>query len=166
RESSLTVGLNTLFFAGVAILPLGWLVNRVLPEVGQFPHLALAITGDASQDWAWLLLIGVIGMCAYILLSRAYQVADASLVAPFDYTYLPIAAVLGYVMWGEVPPISTFIGMVVITGAGLYLGFRELRAMSGRDEPALVGETVFPPASIPITQIPEDEQPAERSHEP
>ncbi|MEM9845645.1 MAG: DMT family transporter, partial [Pseudomonadota bacterium] len=47
RESSLTVGLNTLFFAGVAILPLGWLVNRVLPEVGQFPHLALAITGDA-----------------------------------------------------------------------------------------------------------------------
>lgn len=158
RETSLTVGLNTLFFAGVAILPLGWAVNTVLPQVGQFPHLAMAIAGDVTQDWLWLLLIGIIGMCGYTLLSRAYQVADASLVAPFDYTYLPIAAVLGYVLWGEIPPTATLLGMVLIVGSGLYLGYRELRAMAGRDEAALVGETVFPPTSVPITQIPEEEQ--------
>lgn len=158
RETSLTVGLNTLFFAGVAILPLGWTVNTLLPQVGAFPHLAMSITGDLATEWPWLLLIGMIGMCGYILLSRAYQVADASLVAPFDYTYLPIAAVLGYVLWGEIPPMATFLGMALITGAGLYLGYRELRAMADRDEAALVGETVFPPTSVPITQIPEEEQ--------
>ncbi|MEM6579293.1 MAG: DMT family transporter [Pseudomonadota bacterium] len=158
RESSLSVGLQTLFFAGLAILPMGWLVNQVFPIGEDFPHLQFALPEGPWPQPYLLPLIGFVGMCGYILLSRAYQVADASLVAPFDYTYLPLVTALGYLLWAEVPPQSTFLGMILIVGAGLYLGYRELRATAGRDEVALVGESVFPPTSIPITQIPEEEQ--------
>ncbi|MEM6579186.1 MAG: DMT family transporter [Pseudomonadota bacterium] len=158
RESSLSVGLQTLFFAGVAILPMGWLVNTIIPIGPEYPHLFLQIPSPPLPYVQLVVLIGCVGMCGYILLSRAYQIAEASLVAPFDYTYLPLAAALGYFLWGEVPPQSTFYGMILIVSAGLYLGYRELRATAGSDEVALVGETVFAPASLPMTQIPEDEQ--------
>ena len=157
RESSLTLGLHTLFFAGVFILPLGLLVNLVVPTAADFPHLAFGLPVSWTTDVMWIVLLGGIGMCGYILISRAYQVASASLVAPFDYTYLPLAAALGYIVWGEIPPQSTFYGMVLIVGAGLYLGYRELRATSHSDDVALVGESVFPPTAVPLTQIPDDE---------
>lgn len=158
RESSLTVGLQTLFFAGVAILPMGWLVNIAFPIGPEFPHLAFALPAAPWPDPFLLPIIGFVGMCGYILLSRAYQVADASLVAPFDYTYLPIAAVLGFVLWGEIPPQATFVGMILIVGAGLYLGYRELRNTRKDDQTALVGETVYATTALPIAHIPDAEQ--------
>ncbi|MEM9496662.1 MAG: DMT family transporter [Pseudomonadota bacterium] len=160
RDSSLTVGLNTLFFSGLVIMPLGWAVNAVLPQVADYPHLALHIPDAVWPDAPRLVLIGLIGMCGYVLISRAYQVADASLVAPFDYTYLPLALVLGYLLWNEVPPATTLVGMALIVGSGLYLGYRELRATTPGDEPALVGETVYAPAAPPLAQTPNTEQPA------
>lgn len=157
RESSLTLGLHTLFFSGLLILPMGWLVNQLVPATHDFVHLKLAFPREALDDVPRLALLGVTGMLGYILLSRAYQVASASLVAPFDYTYLPIATAMGYFFWGEVPPTATYIGMVLIVGSGLYLGYRELRATKDSDDAALVGESVFPPAAPPLTQIPDEE---------
>lgn len=157
RETSLTLGLHTLFFAGLFILPMGWLVSLVLPASAAYPHLAFALPDDMKDTWYIVVIIGVVGMMGYILLSRAYQIANASLVAPFDYSYLPIAALLGYVLWDEVPPATTFWGMGLIVGSGLYLGYRELRATRHGEDAALVGESVFPPTAVPLTQIHADE---------
>lgn len=157
RETSLTLGLHTLFFAGLFILPMGWVVNLVLPQVAAHPHLAMRLPATGTGEWPLIVLLGLAGMLGYIFLSRAYQVASASLVAPFDYSYLPIATLLGYLAWNEVPPAATLWGMGLIVGSGLYLGYRELRAMRHLDDPALVGESVFPPTAVPITQIHADE---------
>ena len=157
RETSLTLGLHTLFFAGLFILPMGWLVNRLVPSVADHPHLAFALPTQVSNTLYLIVLLGFIGMMGYILLSRAYQVTNASLIAPFDYSYLPIAAVLAYVLWGEVPASSTLVGMALIVGSGLYLGYRELRAMRHSNDAALVGESVFPPTAVPLMQIKDDE---------
>ena len=61
---------------------------------------------------------------AYTLVSRAYQIASASVIAPFDYSYLPLAAILAYLLWGEIPPHTTFIGMVLIIVSGMYTAYR------------------------------------------
>lgn len=157
RESSLTVGLHTLGWSGVIILPAGWLVNQFVPVATGFPHLAWGFPAQALSEPLTLALLGVLGMCGYILLSRAYQVASASLVAPFDYTYLPLATALGYFVFNEVPGVNTLIGMALIVAGGLYLGFRELRATRDTGETPVVAETIYAPASPHPTQIPEDE---------
>ncbi len=157
QESSLTVGLHTLAWSGLVILPMGWFVNQFVPETTTFPHLLLSFPEKGLSEWYWLLLLGATGMCGYIFLSRAYQVANASLVAPFDYTYLPLATALGYFLFDEVPGVNTLFGMALIVSSGLYLGYRELRATQHTDDTPVVAETVFAPASPHPTQIPDEE---------
>ena len=151
-ESSLTMGLWTIGGSGAMIWPLGWLVNLAVPMGPEFHHLRLeSIVPDASQ-MANLALLGVVGMTGYILLSRAYQVANASLIAPFDYAYLPFAATAAWFFWDEVPSMNTLAGMALIIGAGLYIGYRELRAPERAVSPAPVGETVIATGVPAVTE--------------
>ncbi len=157
RESSLTVGLYTLTFTGPILLFCGWLLNATLSLGPEFHHLRWAFPAEMTDDLSRLLMLGIVGMVAYILLSRAYQVADASIVAPFDYSYLPIAAVMAWLLWGEVPPVTTLLGMALIILSGLYIGYRELHAARRKGEPVIVAETVTAPGSPHPQKIPEDQ---------
>ena len=156
-ESSLTAGLQTISFMGLLILPMGWLTNQLITIGTEFQHLRMTWPTTLAQDWPDLMLLGFVGMLGWILLSRAYQVANASLIAPFDYTYLPIAAIVAYVMWAEVPPPNTLIGMALIAVSGLYVGYREIRAAHRHDEPTVVAEATFAPGSLISPNLPNDE---------
>ena len=67
--------------------------------------------------------------------------------APFDYTYLPFAAAMAYLVWGEVPAANMLIGMALIVGSGIYLGYREIIAARRVIEPAPTAEAMFVPGS-------------------
>lgn len=154
RDSSLTTGLYTLVPAAPMILLLGWSLNQIIDLGPEFHHLRWAFPSEALTDIPRLLLVGSAGLIGWILISRAYQVANASFIAPFDYTYLPIALALAYILWHEVPPTTTLIGMGLIVLSGLYLGYRELKATRNSEDQPVVAETVFAPgnpASPPIT---------------
>lgn len=156
RETTLTTGLQTISFMGLMILPMGWLVNAVLPVGPEFHHLRMAWPAEMARDWPQFLLLGTVGMIGWMLLTRAYQVANASLVAPFDYTYLPFAAVIGWWLFGEVPGMATLTGMSLIIASGLYVGLRELRAARKHDDPTVVAETTFAPGNPLPPQIHDD----------
>ena len=149
RDSSLTVGLYTIVTAGVFVVPLGWAVNSLLDLGAAAPHLGFHWHLPTPESAPWLIAIGSVGMVAYIFLGRAYQVADASIVAPFEYSYLPIAALLGYVAWGEVPALATVAGMALIMASGIYIGHRELIDARRAAEPAPTAEAVFVPGYAP-----------------
>ncbi len=157
RESTLTVGLHTLAFSGLMIMPMGWAFNRIITPGPGFEHLGWSLPFAPLADWPALALLGFLGMGGYLFLSRAYQVANASLVAPFDYTYLPFAALLAYALWSEVPPANILLGMALIVGSGLYLGYRELQTHRTEQDPAIVGEGVFTPGSPLPQQVPDSE---------
>ena len=57
----------------------------------------------------------------------SYRWAPASLIAPFDYTSMLWAFVLGYLVFGEVPTVFVFLGAAIIAGAGLFVIWRERR---------------------------------------
>ena len=63
----------------------------------------------------------------------AFGIGAGVLIATFDYSYLPLAAILGFLLWGEIPPYTTFIGMVLIVSSGIYTAYRELRIERGAD---------------------------------
>lgn len=159
RDSTLTMGLYTLAPAAPIILLMGWSLNQIVDLGPEFHHLRWDFPAETFADAPRLLLLGGVGMAGYLLLSRAYQVANASLVAPFDYTYLPFAVVLAYLLWDEVPPTATLIGMGLIVASGLYLGFRELRATRHGDDQPFVAETVFAPGNPLPGQNAGDEPP-------
>ncbi len=147
RDSSLTTGLFTLVPAAPMILVLGWSLNQMIDLGPEFHHLRWAFPSEALTDIPRLLFVGSAGLVGWILISRAYQVANASFIAPFDYTYLPIALALAYFLWDEVPPVTTLIGMSLIVLSGLYLGYRELRVTKDNDDQPVVAETVFAPGN-------------------
>jgi len=158
RESTRTVGLYTLAFSGILILPAGWAVAQIMPDSAATQHLRWGLPEGVLADLPRLAALGLVGMLAYMLASRAYQVAHASLVAPFDYTYLPIAALLAFVLWGEVPPAATLAGMVLIIGSGLYIGWRELRAARHGETAPATAESTFTPGHLPPQHGQEEER--------
>ncbi|MEE4239485.1 MAG: DMT family transporter [Anderseniella sp.] len=101
-----------------------------------------AMPGDGNlaltfllKAWAWpdttgILLMGgcgvMVGIGSY-LLSQAYRIAQARTVAPFEYTGLPFAVLLGFIVWGELPDGWSFAGILLIALSGVYVFFRETR---------------------------------------
>lgn len=76
-------------------------------------------------DAAGLILIGVISTLGYICVNRGLQLAPASVVAPFQYVSIVFATLLGFLIFAEIPPPSTFLGAAVICAAGLFIVLRE-----------------------------------------
>ncbi|MEX2644412.1 MAG: DMT family transporter [Acetobacterales bacterium] len=59
---------------------------------------------------------------------RAMRIAEASAVIPFDYFRLPLAGLLGYWLFGEVPDVYTLIGAALIIGATLDITLHSARS--------------------------------------
>jgi len=102
--------------------------NTVDDKSAQF--LLRAWTVPIWHDFLLLASCGLIASVAFYLLSQAYRVAPASVVTPFEYSSLPMAVLFGYLFWGDLPEIATWIGLALIVGAGLYIVHRE--AIQGR----------------------------------
>ncbi len=64
-------------------------------------------------------------MSAFICITKALKIADASVVAPFTYTSIVWAGILGWLIWGDVPGRNTAIGIVIIVCSGLAVWWRE-----------------------------------------
>ncbi|MEE2745446.1 MAG: hypothetical protein VX617_01055, partial [Pseudomonadota bacterium] len=56
--------------------------------------------------------------------------AEAAVVAPFGYFAIIVATVIGYQVFGNVPSLTTWIGMLIIVVSGIYIGVRETRTQN------------------------------------
>ena len=71
------------------------------------------------------LLIGVASTLGQWIVVLAFRYADASVLAPFQYTQLLWVSILGFLVFGELPDIWTVVGAVFIVASGLYTAHRE-----------------------------------------
>jgi len=153
QDTSLVIGLYTISFSGLLIVPMGFTVSQFIVITPELSHLRMDWPVPNTEGIAMLALLGAIGTVAYTLVSRAYQIASASVIAPFDYSYLPLATLLGYLLWGEVPPHTTFIGMVLIVASGMYTAYRELRVNRTADDNPPTAQTVFTPGGPAVVLV-------------
>lgn len=77
------------------------------------------------QQWLVLGWLGFLGALGHYLMIKGYLLAPASLLAPFDYTTLIWATLLGFVLFGDLPDTWTVLGAIIIMSSGLYLIRRE-----------------------------------------
>src|SRR5918998_1400924 len=78
-------------------------------------------------DWAIMSGLGLVWASGMYLTARAYSLAQAAVVAPFEYATLPINAVWGMLLWREVPMATTWIGALLTVLSGIYIVYREQR---------------------------------------
>jgi drug/metabolite transporter (DMT)-like permease len=86
-------------------------------------------------EFALLCGIGVLGVGSQAMIIKAYRNGEASFIAPFDYSKLLLAGLIGFFLFDEVPDAWTFIGAAVITIATLYIMHRESVKGSDRTTP-------------------------------
>ncbi len=129
-----------------------WAVTMMVIKVLSRTETSLAITGymvvwlsvfsfgPAVMVWRWpdaglfalLVFIGVAGTIAQLLLAEAFRRADATAVMPFDFLKLIWAALLGYVLFEQIPVPQIWIGAALIFGGGLVLLFVERAPLGAR----------------------------------
>jgi len=111
--------------------------SETTPSIVFYFSIVCAIAGVLTLPFAWhtptlselikLIALGVLGGVAHIFLTESYRFAAASVVAPFDYTAMLWALLLGYWMFGELPSALVYVGAFIVTGAGLFVIWRERR---------------------------------------
>ena len=110
------------FYAGV----FGGIVMTVALVIGEIAGVGVLsyVPPDLDQ---WLLLagLGVIATVGHLLVVHAFRRAPAGLLAPFQYVEIVGATILGLVFFGDFPDATTWIGVAIIVGSGLYVFHRE-----------------------------------------
>lgn len=88
-------------------------------------------TPATPGDWALLLSLGVLGGFGHYCVAKALTYASANLIAPFNYTQMIGSVIVGYLLFAEVPDRYTWLGTVLIVGAGLLVTLQAARPRSG-----------------------------------
>jgi drug/metabolite transporter (DMT)-like permease len=94
------------FSVGLVMAPFAWRAPGV-PDLGLF------------------VLAGCISIVALLCTNRSLKLAPASVVVPYQYSMIVWAVMFGYVVFGDVPQVSTIVGAAIIIAAGLYIFIRE-----------------------------------------
>ncbi len=90
--------------------------------------LIMALFVWRTPSWGdafWLVALGICGTLGHLALARSFAAAQASVVLPFDFSKMPIAALIGYLAFGERPDLWTWAGAALIVSASAYIARRE-----------------------------------------
>ncbi|WP_316014577.1 DMT family transporter [Roseobacter sp. HKCCA0434] len=99
-----------------------------------FPFLMSSVTllfdwpPVGPRDLMLFAVMAVVGTLGVTLISQAFRMAPAAVVAPLDYTALVWAGIAGWLIWDEVPGAALLIGGGIVVAAGLFVIWREGRA--------------------------------------
>lgn len=119
------------------------MVTRVMPAatptflVGAFTSVAMTVLGagmGVAESWAMptafdlLLMFGAAAFIAvgYLTAIVAMRHGDVAVVAPFRYSVIVWAIIVGYLVFGDVPDLPTLAGTAIIIVTGIYTLYREL----------------------------------------
>lgn len=94
---------------GAALAPVGWVAPSVI-------------------DLGLMALLGIVSMCCFMCITKALSIAPASMLAPFQYLSVVWAALMGWIVWGDVPSQALVLGGAVIVASGLFVLRSEGRA--------------------------------------
>lgn len=123
----------------------------ILTQFAIFSTLLLAVPAiwvwKWPDAWGWTLGIGVsvsatIGQYFWV---QAFKAGEMSAVAPFEYLRLPFAVFMGWLIWGQMPEIWTYVGAAIVIGSALYIAQREAALARERRLAALRATPSAPP---------------------
>jgi drug/metabolite transporter (DMT)-like permease len=73
----------------------------------------------------FILVLAVTLVVGQWLMLRAFRMAPVGVVAPFQYTGIVWATLIGWIVWEEFPALNVWIGASILIASGLYVMWRE-----------------------------------------
>ena len=120
------------YYSSLVYLMATFILTPLVIAVGDFsdahPSIAFLFQPWAMPsllDWVIMSGLGLVWAGGMYFLARAYSLALASVVAPFEYLALPIHITWGFLLWHETPTWLTLAGAFLTLGSGLYILYRE-----------------------------------------
>ena len=113
-------------------------MSILLSTLSFFPALFVWQT-SSLQTFMLLTVIAIIGTISQVGIAQSLREAEAITVMPFDFLKLIWAAILGYLVFVEIPDRFVWIGAVIIFSSSVYLAFRESRVGRPQRPPAPQG---------------------------
>ncbi len=107
----------------------GAILSLAVPLVWQAPTPA---------QWGLLVTLAFIATFGHLLIVKAYDHAEASLLAPLAYTEMVTSVLLGWLFFGDFPDLWTFVGVAILIACAIYISMRERAA----------GKSAAPPDAI------------------
>jgi len=147
----------SLYAVGSALLAAGFMfINRLLrnnvtPLVTVLYQLfVISLVMTPMMPFVWvkpapidllLIIAGSLGnVCGHLLVIKAFNFAEASLLAPFIYSSIITHIVMGYLIFGDLPDIWTWFGMALLVGVGIYVTLMDPALVSRSEPPRTSGE--------------------------
>lgn len=115
--------------------PIG--LQAVSGVIATFILIPAVLIGDAAgwpglnliqpngTEWGLLLAIGLLGTGAHLLMTWSLRYAPAATLAPMQYLEIPVATIIGWLVFRDLPNTLASIGILVTIAAGLYVIMRE-----------------------------------------
>ena len=116
---------------GFVLAPLAIVVGEIHNAHPSIAFLFRAWTLPTLLDWVIMTGLGLVWAAGMYFVARAYSLAQASAVAPFEYTPLLLNVMWGFLLWREIPPWLTWAGAFLTLSSGLYILYRERRPEVG-----------------------------------
>ena len=143
RPNGQFLQLGTLFGIGSALCSaLGALSVRQLTRtetpasITCYMHIFAALMLAVALPFAWvtptwqggleMFAIGLLGGTSQYWSTQSLSHAPAAAIAPFTYTQIVWAVILGFVIWGDLPDLNLVVGVALVIASGLYICVREM----------------------------------------
>jgi drug/metabolite transporter (DMT)-like permease len=78
-----------------------------------------------TELWIQIIEMTAVALIAHYCITASFSKGDVSVIAPFEYTALIWAVLLGYLFWGDIPGTRVWIGAAIIIASGIYVIHRE-----------------------------------------
>jgi drug/metabolite transporter (DMT)-like permease len=92
------------------------IVTAMLPAIWVQPSL---------EQWALMAAMGAVGVTGHFLVTKAYDYAEASLLAPLAYTEILMSILAGWIFFSDLPDRWTILGVAILVLCALYISWRE-----------------------------------------
>ena len=80
---------------------------------------------NPTYAWPIIIVMGVVATFSFYFVFSAYSIASPSAISLFEYSLIIWSIITGYLLFNDIPSIRTFIGVVLIISAGIYIYIRE-----------------------------------------
>lgn len=95
--------------------------SSVIVALAMLPTALWGWTRVSLGSWGLFVLAGLVNFCAHLFIIESYRLSRAAVVAPFKYTSLIWSAVLGYIIWGDMPDGWVWVGSAILVASGLWI---------------------------------------------
>jgi len=120
------------YYSSLVYLMVTFILAPLIIFVGEIPdaHPSIAFLFHAWAmpsllDWVIMSGLGLVWAGGMYFVARAYSLALASVAAPFEYVTLPINMMWSFVIWQEIPTLTTLAGAFLTLLSGMYILYRE-----------------------------------------